>query len=191
MKKIILFTVLFAQTIYCSAQLEVKINPLGALLSNPDASIEFDIANNMAIEPFAGLSYADTYIGLVRFTSNGYTYGVMGKYFFTPVRGFDKVYLGIYALKGTIKYTGFALRANDIFTNDYEIVGGSVGYKWVFNNNIVLDLSTAIGKRIGNRYEQDDNSNLNLDVLAAPNFDYMLRLGIGYRFGGRDKKISD
>ena len=69
--------------------------------------------------------------------------------------------------------------------------GGTVGYKWVFNNNIVLDLSTAIGKRIGNRYEKDDNSNLNLDVLSAPNLDYMLRLGIGYRFGGGNKKTLD
>jgi hypothetical protein len=136
MKKIILFAALFAQTVHCAAQLEVKSNPLGAILSNPDASIEFDIANNMALEPFAGLSYADAYVGLVRFTSKGYTYGVMGKYFFTPVRGFDKVYVGIYALKGTIKYTGFALRANDIFTKLLVALSVTNGYSTTILSSI-------------------------------------------------------
>jgi Protein of unknown function (DUF3575) len=190
MKKIIFFTVFFAQTIYCFAQLEVKINPLGALLSNPDASVEFSPTKGIAFEPFASIIYANTEINRARFTSNGYTLGVMGKYYFVPIRGFDRIYFGIYALKGTVKYKGLLFVSNQVFTNNYEIVGGSVGYKWVFNNNIVLDFSGAIGKRIGNKYEDTNNNNLNFGILVPPNVDYMLRLGIGYRFSFNFKKGS-
>ena len=114
--------------------------------------------------------------------------GVTGKYYFAPAKGFDKLYAGAYFSRGEIKYTGVGLRSNEVFSNVFEAFGLAVGYKWVLSRNFVFDFSTGIGKKIRNTYENIGNSNFNLDNVKPSDLDYVLRLGIGYRFSVNQKE---
>jgi Protein of unknown function (DUF3575) len=192
MKKIIFFTFFFAQTIYCSAQVEIKVNPLGLLFSSPDVSAEFSVSRNVALEPIVGISYvkrAPSY-GFGSYTSIGSNFGIVGKYYFSPVKGFDKVYMGLYARKGAVRYSGTGFSSGLEFSNDYLVAGGVFGYKWVVNNNFILDFATGVGKKVENKYKNTNSSSLNLDKISDTDVDYMLRLGIGYRFSSNLKKGS-
>ena len=182
MKKLIVCTFLFIKTVTCQAQLEVKINPLGHLFSSPDASIEFDVSQNLALEPIVGISYAKRQLSSSNYTSNGFNYGVIAKYYFSPVKGFDKLYMGAYARKGEVKYSGFGFTSGAALTNNYVTVGLTLGYKWVLKHNIVLDFATGIGRKVTDTYENTGSSTVNLDKISESDLDYVLRLGIGYRF---------
>jgi Protein of unknown function (DUF3575) len=190
MKKTLLITLLFAQIAHCHAQLDIKVNALGLLFSNPDLSVEFSPTKQIAFEPSLGISYAKTQFGLPSYTSKGLVYGLMGKYYFTPNKGFDKIYAGIYVRRGDITYTR-VFQPSEVFKYTYEVVGLAVGYKWVLTRNFVFDFTTGYGKKLSSRFEKVGNSNTNLDNFSALDFDYMLRLGIGYRFGGGNKERFD
>jgi hypothetical protein len=188
MKNLLLTTFLFLQLNNCFAQIELKGNVLGLLFSNPEASIEFSTAKNIAFEPFGGIVYGKTKIGFSTYETNGYTFGVLGKYYFSPIKGFDRLYAGLYARRGEATFKGTIFRTNEVFTNTYEVVGIATGYKWVFPNRCVVDFATGIGKRLSTRFENVGNSNTNLDNLTASDFDFILRLSVGYRFSQDNKE---
>lgn len=186
MKKFIVLILVCAFTFKIQAQTELKINPLGLLFSSPDLSAEFGVAENIGIEPFIGVSFLKLTVDGDGYKSNGLGYGVNGKYYFSPDKGIDKFYSGIYMRGGNSKYTGQGNNSGDSFSRNYFGVGLSLGYKWVSRQNIVFDLGGGIGRKFLNKYTNASSSSVNVSDIPLLNLDGFFRFGVGYRFGGGD-----
>jgi hypothetical protein len=114
--------------------------------------------------------------------------GCLESIIFRPSKVLIGLYAGLYARRGEATFKGTIFRTNEVFTNTYEVVGIATGYKWVFPNRCVVDFATGIGKRLSTRFENVGNSNTNLDNLTASDFDFILRLSVGYRFSQDNKE---
>ncbi len=184
MKKIIVLSLFCVLTFKIQAQTELKINPLGLLFSSPDLSVEFAAAENIGVEPFLGVSFLKLTVDGDGYKSNGFNYGVNGKYYFNPDKGIDKFYAGIYMRGGNSKYTGQGSNSGDSFSRNYVGLGLSLGYKWVSRQNIVFDVGAGIGRKLVNKYTDASSSNVDLSGITILNLDGFFRFGVGYRFGG-------
>lgn len=184
MKKVITFTFLFIKMVACKAQIEIKANPLGLFSSNFDVSVEVGLSDRLALEPLVGVSYAKSQIdnGYDHYTSSGLIYGAMVKHYFSPAKNSNRPYVAAYVRKVEIDYSGYGFTSDYEFSSDYVAVGLGFGYKWLPTRHLVLDFTAGTSKRLAEKYENTGNSILNLDNISEPDFDYMLRLGIGYRF---------
>ena len=184
MKKFIVLILVCAFTFKIQAQTELKINPLGLLFSSPDLSAEFGVAENIGIEPFIGVSFLKLTVDGDGYKSNGIGYGVNGKYYFSPDKGIDKFYAGIYMRGGNSKYTGQGSNSGDSFSRNYFGVGLSLGYKLVSRQNIVFDIGIGIGRKFLNKYSNASSSSVDISTIPLLNLDGFFRFGVGYRFGG-------
>jgi hypothetical protein len=184
MKKNILLALFSAIILSCQAQTEVKINPLGLLFSSPDLSAEFGVNESVGIEPYVGLSFLSLTVGNDGYTSNGYGLGVNSKYYFTPEKGIDKFYGGVYVRGGGSKFTGKGTNSGNSFSSSYFALGLSLGYKWVSKQNIVFDLGLGLGRKLLNKYSDPSSTNIDVSGIPILNIDGFFRFGVGYRFGG-------
>ena len=184
MKKFIVLSLFCAFIFKIQAQTELKINPLGLLFSSPDLSVEFAVAENIGIEPFIGVSFLKLTVDGDGYKSNGIGYGVNGKYYFSPDKGIDKFYAGIYMRGGNSKYTGQGSNSGDSFSRNYFGVGLSLGYKLVSRQNIVFDIGIGIGRKFLNKYSNASSSSVDISTIPLLNLDGFFRFGLGYRFGG-------
>ena len=187
MKKLLFVALFFAAALNVQAQTELKINPLGILFSNPELSAEFAVNEHIGIEPSFGISYLKLTIDNDVFKSSGFSYGVNGKYYFSPESGIDKFYAGIYLRGGASSFKGTGASAGDNLKRNRLGGGLSFGYKWVSSQNIVFDLGTGIGRKVFDKYTLD-GGNTNTANIPLLNIDFYIRFGVGYRFGGGSKR---
>jgi len=95
------FIVLFvAACTTLSAQVDVNINPIGALFGSPDVSGEFVVSENFGVQATLGLDIGKvTGSGILgdefEQKKSGYQFRVMGKYYFSPEEGADGFYAGL------------------------------------------------------------------------------------------------
>lgn len=158
-----------------SAQLEVKVNPLGLLFGNFNALVEKGINDNFGVEGQIGLVLRNSDAFGNDFNYNAFNIGAAGKYYFNPREGWDRFYVGGYARfnTGTWKQDG---SNDDGFSNTRLALGLLVGQKWVSQGGFVFELGAGVGRAILNDIGDEDFDILLFDV------DFLLRLAVGYRF---------
>ena len=168
------FATVFGQT-------EVKINPVGALFSSPDVSVEFAVSEAIGIEPYIGANWNKITVNDVAYKSTGVGYGLNGKYYFGPDKGIDKFYAGLYLRGGSSKFKSDSSSSN--FNRDRLSLGLSLGYKWVSSKNIVFEIGAGLGRKLYSKYS---NTSGTVDVSKIPllNLDGFFKFAVGYRFGG-------
>ena len=166
------------------SQTELKINPIGALFSNPDLSAEFGVADNIGIEPYIGASWYKIAVDNNDYKSKGFGYGVNGKYYFSPEKGIDKFYAGLYLRGGSSNFKSDSSNAN--FTRNRLSLGLSLGYKWVSRNNVVFEIGAGVGRKLFSKYSNESGT---VDISKIPllNLDGYFKFAVGYRFGGRSE----
>jgi hypothetical protein len=54
MKKLLFVLALLATYTSLDAQVELKINPIGAIFASPDVAVEFGVSDDIGIEPTVG-----------------------------------------------------------------------------------------------------------------------------------------
>jgi Protein of unknown function (DUF3575) len=192
MKKNLLSLVFLLWVFTCDAQIELKINPIGALYSNPTLSVDFRFSEYISIEPSVGLSYRDSYLSTDDFNSKGRNYRVNGKFYFKPNKGHDGLYAGIYGRGEHIDFTGKGDKSSTSYTRDFTAAGFSFGYKLVSKQNIVFDFGLGIGRKINFNESNLTSTSTDPQVIEIRSFesdfyDSFMRLAIGYRFGGKSK----
>ena len=188
MKKLVLFFTLLSCFTSLKAQTEIKINPIGLLFKSPDISVEFAAKENVGIEPFIGISFfslTTTTNGIEdKFTSNGFSYGAHGKYYFGIDKGIDKFYAGIYLGGGQSKFSNSSTGTSaSSFSRTRLGAGFELGYKWVMSNNFLFECGAGLGRKIINRYS-DGTGKADLAALPLLNIDGFFRFNVGYRLGG-------
>lgn len=176
-------------TLSLSAQTELKINPIGALFSSPDLSAEFGVKDNIGIEPYIGASWYNLTVSDTKFKSTGVGYGLNGKYYFSPDKGIDKFYAGIYLRGGSSTFKSDSTGSNDSFKRNRLGAGLSLGYKWVSRNNVIFEVGGGLGRKIYSKYSNEAGT-VNIADIPILNIDGFFKFAIGYRFGGGEATTS-
>ncbi|MFT4760212.1 MAG: hypothetical protein ACI9XO_003125 [Paraglaciecola sp.] len=174
-----LLTGLFSQD--AQAQIDVTINPIGALFGSFSVGGDFALTESISVEGVVGFSSRK---------DDGTKYSAIpitafGKYYFNPKNGIDKFYVSAF-----MRFVNRKYKDNDDndsfnygdFTNTRFVVGVGVGvgYKVISKGGFVFDIGLAGGRAFINNTKTDDN----FSGLILTSGDLMLtgKLGIGYRF---------
>lgn len=183
--KSIFFALLFITvfTGVATAQVEVKINPVGLLFSRISANIEFIASDDLGIEgsPFIDFGSLDLGDGVDYSTLS---FGLMGagKYYFGPRDGADRFYAGAYVRYKGGKYTIKDGDESDSFTRTRVALGILTGYKWVSQKNVVFEIGFGLGRSIVDNITTSDGFSDNVSDIPIFNIDVVGRLAVGYRF---------
>jgi hypothetical protein len=186
MKHLFSFLLLLAFVTKSNAQVDVQINPVAILFSSLNLTAEFPVSPDFGIE--GGLEYNFQHFDVddIEYKNNGVGIRAIGKYYFSPDKGIDKWNIG-----GYLKYAAGNATGEDNATGDRETVkstrfgiGFYTGHKWVSRKNIVFELGLGIGRNFVSKYEYEDGTEANTDDIPLLEIDIILRLSLGYRFGG-------
>ena len=187
MRNIFVLLICLGITATSFAQVDVRINPINAIFGSPDVSVEAAVAPQFGIEGTFGANFGGFNLESVDFRRRGFKGFVAGKYYFNENKGNDNLSVGLY-VKG--KHVDFTAKtdeqANENFNRNKLAIGLIVGQKWVSDNNIVFGIDAGVGRNIMNRFNYEEEDNATVDLAAFPflNLDAILRVSVGYRFGG-------
>jgi len=181
-----------------SAQVDIKVGPLGLLFSNLNLGIEFGAAQNIGIEVTPGIDWGVLSSGWGAVADNDYKatalrIGLNGRYYFKATeKRLDGFYAGIYSRYGGGKYsyTDPDTNEKDEFKSTRVAGGFLIGGKIISSNErIIFDLGIGLGRAFVYRFE-DQNGSEEVDFSDIPfaNFDMPINLKIGFRIGGKREK---
>ncbi len=183
--KSIFFALLFitAFTGVATAQVEVKINPVGLLFSRVSANIEFIASDDFGIEGSPFIDFLSLDLGDDS-KYKTFSFGLMGagKYYFGPQDGADRFYAGAYLRYKGGKYTVEGGDESDSFTRTRVALGLLTGYKWVSQKNVVFEIGFGLGRSIVDNIKTNDGFSEDIADIPLLNFDFIGRLAVGYRF---------
>jgi len=177
---VFLFICLFSNK--ATAQIDVTINPIGALFGNFGVGADFAITPNISAEGVIG--FGSRKIDGTKYFALPIT--AFGKYYFSPKNDNDRFYASVF-----LRFVNRNFKdddANDnISYNEYTQTrlgaGFGVGYKIVSKGGFVFDIGLGAGRAFVNKNKFDDgNSGLVVDTIDLM---FAGKLGIGYRFGGK------
>lgn len=169
-----IFSLLLAGTL--SAQLEVKVNPLGLLFGNFNALVEKGISDNFGVEGNIGFVIRDNNLGSSNYNYNAFDIGASGKYYLNPREGWDRFYVGGYLRFNTGSWKLDNGGNDDSFGSTRLSLGLMLGQKWVSEGGFVFEIGAGAGRAFINTIDDDTLDGLLFDL------DILLRLAVGYRF---------
>lgn len=185
MKKVISVFTFSLIAIMVSAQVDVTLNPLGALFGNPDVAVEIGASENFGVEVGLGTNLGTTNIFDVEYKRSGISGFLAGKYYFNPDENTEGFNIGAYTRFKNLKREA---SSEEHKLNTYKRtklgVGVVIGWKWVTKNNIVMELDLGGGRNFVNKtsFEYPDETGLEESDLPGLKLDLMTRFAIGYRF---------
>ncbi len=180
--KINLMLCLLVSVSAVQAQVDIKINPVGLIFSRAIVSAEFGVKDNIGIEVHGGVGWPSISISDEKFKSNTVRYGLNGRYYFSPDKGIDRFYAGIYTrfVNGEMTST-----ADDGRVKRNRASGGVlIGYKVIARNErLVFDFGLGLGRVFTNKFTPNSEGQESLDLSDIPflNIDAPLFLTVGYR----------
>lgn len=181
-KKLIVLGAFMMIATFSFSQFEVKFNPIGALFGQIPVSAEYVLNDNMGVEASVGYYFKNDALYGTGSTSSRFVGILSYKYYFSPDQGGDKFYVFPYARYKSSKYT-FDYDGEDI-TGSYTAVGVGfgIGYKWVSDGGILVDLGMGAGKNFSGGWDYSDPTySTTLDIPVWP-INFVSRISIGYRF---------
>lgn len=170
------------------AQVDLKLNPIGLLFKNLNATAEFGLTQNIGLEVTGGVGWNklnlaadDDYKGsIVRVGANG-------RYYFNPKNSIDGFYAGIYT-----RYAGGAYKFAEERFNSTRLSGGFIfGYKVIAGNEkLLFDFGLGFGRAFIYEFKDPNDSTNTADIDDIPllNLDIPFYISIGYRIGGGGRK---
>lgn len=184
MKKVFLLTVAFFSFNILSAQMEVKINPIGVLFGSPDLSGEYIVNDDFGVELTLSAEMGSASVvtsGDFDPKKSGFGAMAAGKYYFGPEAGCDKFYAGVYLKQRSYSVDDKGADFQYGYKRSSFSGGFLIGYKWVSKKNIVFELGTGLGRAFADKIEWTDQDGS--EVLdTSIKIDAIGRLSIGYRF---------
>ncbi|MEM0994303.1 MAG: DUF3575 domain-containing protein [Bacteroidota bacterium] len=192
MRNIFVLLICLSTATISFAQIDVRTNPINAIFGNPDISAEFSAAPQFGVEivanPILGGVLNFSLPDDIDYRRRGFKGFIAGKYYFNEEKGMDNLSVGLY-LKG--KYVNYSAKqdgqSSENAAQNKVALGVLVGQKWVSDNNITFGVDLGIGRSLINRINLEDEESATVDFASVPffNFDGILRVSIGYRFGGQ------
>lgn len=185
MKKLVVIALFLSSAIAASAQVELKINPIGTLFGRPDISAEFGLPSNWGLEVGAGTFFGSSNIGDIKFKRSGFTGFAAGKYYFSSDKDHKGFNAGLYTDFRNIKREAVENQyENDNYTRQAFGVGLLIGVKAVGESGFLFETDLGLGRNFVNKLEfvDEDASTLDLTDIPFVNLNFLLRVAIGYRF---------
>ena len=164
------------------AQVDLTLNPVGALFGDFNIGADFGISENFSVE--AQVGFGTPKIDGVK--GRNIPVNVVGKYYFNPKQGVDRFYADVFLrfISRNWEYDDSSANAN--FKSTRFGLGFGLGYKIVSAKGFVFDLGFGVGRALvtNNKYE---SGGIEEDVDWG-NVILLGKFGIGYRFGGSNSK---
>lgn len=164
------------------AQVDLTLNPVGALFGDFNIGADFALSQNFSVE--AQVGFGNQKIDGIK--GRNIPVNVVGKYYFNPKQGADRFYADVFLrfVNRNWEYDDNSTNAN--FTSTRFGIGFGIGYKIVSAKGFVFDLGVGAGRALvtNNKYE---SGGIEEDVDWG-NVILLGKFGIGYRFGGSNSK---
>jgi len=180
-KKSVFLVLMSMMSLAAMAQVEVKVNPIGALFNSPDISVEYIATDNIGVEGRVGYTWSNISVNETEYQSKGLVFIGAGRYYFNPNAGGDKLYVGAYTKFKNVAYTTALDSRADKTKRQRLAVGPMFGYKILSGNERVsLDINLGVGRAlmVKNTNATDDF----LNDVAITKLDLISTLAVGYRF---------
>ena len=199
MKKTFLMLIAFAMVQVAQAQIELKVNPLGALFGRPDISAEYITSESFGIELSTGIAFGKapglTVDDIYNPKQSGFSVKLAGKYYLSPQNSADGWYTALYVRQQSIKIEDKTNEDYLGFKRSVFAAGIDVGRKWVMDSGFLIDFGVGFGKAISEKNEWLIDNNTSEDFGIKIGVDLTAKFAIGYRFGesgssGKKKKSS-
>lgn len=187
MKRTIFIFLLATSFFTTYAQVDAKINPLGTLFGNPDVSAEFAVSNNFGVETGIGLNLGKFEIGDLEYKRSGIGAFAAGKYYFNPKDGVNGFGVGLYSrFRKLNNKVSNSVTDRDNYTRTRLATGLQLTWKWVGDNGVLFELDLGGGRTFVNNisFDNEESTTISIDDVPTLNIDLLLRLAVGYRFGG-------
>ena len=190
MKKrvIVAMTIFMVVAASASAQVEVKINPIGLLFGSISGSVEGLLGERgiIGVEAMAGYKFPmeNSLFAENVGKSTGFEASGLVKLYFNPDLGGDGYYFFPY-----VQYVNYNVDFNEDPYGDVEInynafgagIGG--GWKFVGEEGLLIDIGAGIGRNFTENYDIDNSEYEDEEdgEIFLP-FNFLARVSIGYRF---------
>ena len=164
--------------------IELKVNPIGALFGNVNLSGEYLVSDNFGAELTASVLFGKYGAGEVEgIEPNKSGFGVMGmgKYYFSPDKGCDKFFAAVYLRQRSFKVEAESGEDYAAFERDIFAGGFAIGYKWVGEQRIALEIAFGGGRAFSEKNEWTDDENQG-EAFPDLGVDFISRIAVGYRF---------
>ncbi len=184
MSKILSLAVAFFTLAVANAQIEAKINPIGAVSGKPDVSAEYIVSDNFGVELSVGVAFGKvagvSYEGSEKPTQSGFGVKLAGKYYFSPDEGGDGWYGDLYLRQESLKVSYPSAYDNLNYKSSILAGGVEFGKKWLFDSGFLIDIAVGVGRPFSEKREFTDaeGSYGNFEI----GFDATGKFAIGYRF---------
>lgn len=179
---IILALAAFSFTAYqANAQVDLTLNALGIIFGGTQVGADFGINEDLSAELSLGYNSSRDDDRSQKYTS--IPVQVLGKYYFNPDDGADKLYVGLLLRMANRSYTNDGDSAFAELSQSRFGAGIGFGYKSVSRSNVVFDFGLTLGRVLSDstKYEGEDGLQ---EEISIPGIIFGLRAGVGYRFGG-------
>ena len=186
--KIKFLTFLFACFFVTSyAQIDLKINPIGALFGSPDVTADFILNDQFSVEGGLGIDFGSFRINDIKYKRSGFSVLAVGKHYFNPNLGGDKFGVGIYS-----RFRNFGNSLSDGGdTDDYTrtrlALGLQIGWKRVSESGFIFEFDFGGGRALvdNTKFDNASISSITEDDIPSLTVDLLVRIAIGYRIGGK------
>ncbi|MFK7980390.1 MAG: DUF3575 domain-containing protein [Saprospiraceae bacterium] len=178
-----LLTLLFACFLTTSyAQIDLKINPIGALFGSPDITADFMLNDKFSVEGGLGVDFGNFKINDIKYKRSGFSLLAVGKHYFNPDLGADKFGIGVYTRFRNFGNSLFDGGNTDDYTRTRLALGFQIGWKRVSESGFIFEFDLGAGRALVDNIKFDNaNSSINEDDVPSLNIDGLLRIAIGYR----------
>lgn len=184
-KLLTLFFACFFATSY--AQIDLKINPIGALFGSPDVTADFVLNDKFSVEGGLGVDFGNFKINDIKYKRSGFSLLAVGKHYFNPDLGADKFGIGIYTRYRNFSNTLSDGNSNNDYTRNRFALGFQIGWKKVSESGFIFEFDFGAGRAFvdNTKFDNETSSSITADDIPSLNIDGLIRLAIGYRIGSK------
>lgn len=164
------------------AQVDVTINPVGALFGDLSVGADFVINEKFSVEGTVGYKSGKAFGKDLKYSSVPVT--AVGKLYVNPKNGADRFYVNSFVKLASRSYTHNNVESEYAeYTRTKVGLGFGLGYKVVSDGGFTFDIGFGLGRRLADQIKYKENGVK--EEAGWSNMMTMGKLAIGYRFGGR------
>jgi hypothetical protein len=194
---IALYAVLSFFSLKTTAQVEFKVSPHVIILNDFTSALEVKAGKNFGVEGTLGYNFRrhrsdgrPNATGIIGsdYYNKVYRIGLNGRYYFSPSKGLNGFYSGLY-----MRHSGGKLKFD--YTDPRETavkrlkLGIITGYKGILSNEkIVLDINFGLGRLLIDQYTPARTFDEFVVFEGTDVVDVFFNVLVGFRFGGDVKK---
>jgi Protein of unknown function (DUF3575) len=180
-----IFLLVFCVKNQINAQVDVIIKPLALAIGNPNLSVDIALKPKFSIGLFAGFGAYKNNDELKR--HDEIPVMLNAKFYPFPKRGADRFYLNGFGRFVNRHYYPIKTGNSLDYTHNRVGAGVGIGYKYAGRKGLVFDIGFDAGHAIVDKFSFKNNATPT-DEEDVVGLILLMKIGLGYRFGGKSEK---